>query len=181
MNIKSVFLGLPVFLFLASPGISLAANTGDSYAGIQYAAVTYSEDGFADVNPAAVVGKYGYYFNDFIAVEGRLGFGISDDSINISGIPVTLKIDSLVGMYAIASLPLSNAASVYGLLGFTRAELTASALGLSVGGSETDFSYGAGAEFSFGNNTSASIEYMSYLTESDFDVNAISIGINFAF
>ena len=158
-----------------------AAQAGTSYAGFQYANVNYQEPGFPELNPAVLVGRVGHFLTDAVAVEGRIGFGITDDSITYSGIPISLEVDSIVGIYAVGYLPVGDSASLYGLFGFTSGEITASALGYSVSGDEDDISYGIGAELSFGGNASANIEYTSYIDKATFDASAISLGVSVGF
>jgi len=161
---------------------AIADNTNKTYFGAQYAIGTYSEDGFDDVNPTALVGRFGKYFNDNFALEGRLGIGIQDDSINIFGTDVTLEIDTILGIYGIGHFNLNETSSVYGLLGLTRAEATVSASGFgSDSDDETGLSFGVGADIGVSETVALNIEYTQYLNKSDFDFSALSFGAVFSF
>jgi outer membrane immunogenic protein len=153
---------------------AIAASKGDTYTGFQYALGTYSEDGFPDTNPNAIVGRFGKYLKDDFSIEGRLGVGVGDDSATVSGIDVSIEIDTVFGVYGLKHVDIGNASSIYGALGFTRGELTASAPGISVSDDDSGLSFGVGVNF---NNIN--IEFMQYLNKSDFDVSAISFGITF--
>ena len=70
---------LVIALVFSYSSISFAASEGDTYGGLQYALVTYDEDGFDEAEPTALVGRYGQFVNDSVSIEGRIGFGLSDD------------------------------------------------------------------------------------------------------
>ncbi|MFD2437274.1 outer membrane protein [Modicisalibacter luteus] len=62
-------------------------------------------------------------------------------------------------------------------------EATLSAPGYGVEASESDsgFSYGVGIEGHFTRQISANLEYVSYLDKSDYEVTAVSLGMNYHF
>ena len=169
MKYKATLLILFSFLFT-----SVANAQDDTYGGIQFAMGTYSEDGFPDTNPNAIVGRFGKRIEDDFFIEGRFGFGIGDDTVNYLGVDVSIEIDTLIGVYAVKQIETGNNSSVYGILGFTQGELTASALGVSVSDDDNGLSFGVGATFS-----NINIEFMQYMNKSDFDISAISVGIMF--
>ena len=167
---------------LFSSSMVLASDSGDMYTGLQYASGSYNEDGFDEVNPSMLVGKFGKYINDSFAMEGRLAFGVQDDSINYLGVDITLDIDSMIGVYGVGNMDLNDTSSVYGLVGFTRAEATVSADGFgSDSSSESGLSFGVGANVGLSDDLSLNVEYMQYLNKSDFDLSALSLGVTFGF
>lgn len=171
---------LATFCIISMPVIS--DNTGKTYAGVQYAIGTYNEDGFEEINPTALIGRYGKYINDGFSLEGRFGIGLQDDSINIFGTDVSLKLDTLFGIYGVGHVSINATSSVYGLIGFTQAEATVSAPGFtSESDDESGLSFGVGANISVGNDVALNIEYTQYLNKSDFDLSAIGIGATFSF
>ena len=170
----------PFILLTLVSGSALAANPQKAYVGAQYAMITYSESGVPNYNPAALVIRGGYNFSKYLGVEGRIGFGISDDTQNVSGFDVKLEVDNIYGAYAVGRLPLAKSFDLYGVAGFTSGSLTASAAGISVSETENDLSLGIGAEF-FLQNVSFSLEYMSYMRKSNFDVSAFGLGVNYNF
>lgn len=159
-----------------------AASAGESYVGGQFARANYDESGVPDVNPTAFVGRLGHFVVDNFAVEGRLGFGLSDDSVTLGGITADFEIDSLAGLYGVGHLPLGNVASVYALAGFTRGEATVTVPGfVSESDDDTDFSYGVGVQAKFTPALSGHVEYMSYLDTSDYEITAVGVGLNYHF
>jgi opacity protein-like surface antigen len=151
------------------------------YAGANITQIGYKEDGFATVEPIAVAFKLGKQFSPNFALEGRIGLGVADDDIDVGGIPVSLEVDNYYGVYGKAILPLSETASVYGLLGFTRGKLTISANGFSQSDSDSDLSFGLGAEFTVAPTAFVSVEWARLLKGDDYKVNGISLGIGFKF
>ncbi|WP_303906873.1 porin family protein [Thiohalomonas denitrificans] len=172
---------------------ALAAPAGTNYAGGQFAQVTYDESGFDEFKPTALIGRFGHFFSPNFALEGRLGTGLSDDSKTYyeSGYVVDLsfEVDSIIGVYGVGHLPVNDVFSVYGLAGYSRVDATVEATAtdgfstasISESGDESGFSLGVGAEVNVGPNAALTLEYVSYLDESDFTVDALSAGLNFRF
>ncbi len=177
-------------LFL-SAGPTFAFDTGNTYVGAQYAMLTYSESDFPDYDLTALVIRGGYFFNKYFSIEGRLGFGIGDDSKTVfdptlGTFDLKLELDNMFGVYGVGHIPVSERVDLYGLIGLTNGESTASATipgfgSVSVSDDESDLSLGVGADFLVTKNFSLNIEYTSYLSKSDFDADAISLGANYYF
>ena len=148
-----------------------AAGQGEKYGGLQYALVTYDEEGLDDVEPTALVGKLGVFVNDNVAIEGRIGFGLQDDTVDIGPFEVDFEVDSLLGIYGVLYSSMESDTAFYGVLGYTQGELEGSAFGVTVSEDESGLSYGFGVNFGAFN-----LEYMSYLDEDDFEATAISLG-----
>lgn len=161
--------------------LPLVANAEDSYFGVDYMMTTYDEAGFAEFEPTVLALKFGRNMSESLAIEGRFGFGMSDDSMEIcDGCPdLTLEIDSFMGAYVKGIAPLSERAHFYGLLGMTRGELTASLDGDSVSETETDLSYGVGAEFLVGQTTGLNFEYLQAIDKDGAEVSSLTIGLVF--
>ena len=162
---------LVVVLVFSYSSVSIAASEGDTYGGLQYALVTYDEDGIDEVEPTALVGRFGKFVSENVAIEGRLGFGLSDDSVDVGPFDVDVEVEYLFGFYGVFHTNSNSDTSVYGVLGFTQGELEGSAMGITVSEDDSGLSYGFGI-----NIKSFTIEYMSYIDEDDYDVTAISLG-----
>ncbi len=168
---------------------AVAFDTGTSYMGAQYAVFTYSESGFPDFNPTGLIVRGGYFFNKHFSLEGRLGFGISDDSNEITIAPLgifeaTLEVDNMFGVYGVGHLPVSQRVDLYGLFGYSKAEASAavpSVPGANASGDESDLSLGVGADFLLTDAFSLNIEYTSYIGKSEFDLKAFALGVNYYF
>ena len=166
---------------LLSANSTFAYDTGNAFVGAQYALTTYSEPGIPDYDMSALVIRGGYFFNKYFSLEGRLGFGIGDDTQNAFGFDITLEPSTLFGVYAVGHLPVSERVDLYGALGYTDVEFDASSPSLGSGTiSESDLSIGLGADFLVSDHFSLNIEYMSYVSEY-WDYDAISFGANYNF
>lgn len=180
------FSALGVVFILSAVSFAAAAQpeSGDSYIGGQYASVGYDEDGFPEVEPSALVLRGGQFINDNFAIEGRFGFGLSDDSAatNINGYDVDVAIDikRIFGVYGKGYLPVNDVFGVYGVFGFTDAKLEATAsngsVSETVSQSDSGFSYGIGFDVFVKDSLSVNGEYMSYLDESGYTADALSFG-----
>lgn len=171
---KNILFVITLALFYNSP--SFAASAGESYGGLQYALVTYDEDGFDEVEPTALVGRYGHFINDNVAIEGRIGFGLQDDTVDAGAFDIDIEVDSLYGIYGVFHTSSNSDTNFYGVLGFTKGEIEGSAFGLTVSEDDSGLSYGFGVNIKW-----FSIEYMSYLDDDDWDATAISLGFTTEF
>jgi hypothetical protein len=181
MKLALKFAALAFGLTAAATVCAQATTWQGMYAGVTLTRAEYKEEGFSAVNPTVVGGKIGKQFNPNFAVEGRFGIGVADDTVDAGGLPVTVEIDYYFGVYGKGILPLSSAASVYGLLGFTQAKLTASAAGFSASDSDGDISFGLGGEFNVSPKTSVSLEFARLLKGDGYRIDGLSLGVSFKF
>ena len=126
----------------------------------------YSASGFGSATPTALAGRFGREFTRNLAVEGRLGLGIDDDE--------GVDLDHFFGVYGRAILPLADIFSIYGMLGFTAGKVSAPGRGSD---SDTDISYGFGADLAIGRNLAVNFEWAKLFEGSGYDVEATSVGI----
>jgi opacity protein-like surface antigen len=168
---------------LLSSHQAVAFDTGTGYVGAQYAMATYSESGIPDFDTPLLMIRGGYFFNKYFSLEGRLGFGIGDDTQNVFGFDVTLELDNMYGVYGVGHLPVSERVDLYGLVGYSKGEgtLTISGIPGSDSGDESDLSLGVGADFLLTDAFSINIEYTSYISKSEFDIDALALGVNYYF
>lgn len=153
-----------------------SAQAGQPYIGAQYANITYDESGFPGYDLGSLVARGGYSFTDHLAVEGRIAFGLSDESHNISGTAVSVELDQLYGVYAVGTIPAGDTLDLYALAGYTDAEVTASSATASASASDSGISLGVGGRLHLGNDTAITAEYTQYLDESAYTLSGISIG-----
>jgi opacity protein-like surface antigen len=184
MKNKLVYIILACSLLLLNH-TAIAQPYGEYYAGAQYAKGDYNDERIsANFEPSMVVGRFGKFFNPNVAVEARLGMGLDEDTqfipeLGLNGIDGTLELNSLIGVYLAGHLNLTASSSLYAIVGSSRVEAKASAPAFPVADateSETDISYGVGANIGILNNVALNIEYMQYLDEDHFDLSAIAVG-----
>ncbi|SFH38778.1 porin family protein [Modicisalibacter xianhensis] len=178
-------------------GPVFAAPTGSSYVGLQYSKLNYEAEYDYDylgqeydldleAEPDALIGRVGYFVTDYFALEARVDMGLSDEEVTVedykSGVDV--GVDYMYGLYGIGYLPLADTLALYALLGYTGIESQFDSPIGKVEETESDFSYGVGAEVNFTPTMAGSVEYVTYLDESDqydFTLTAISAGLSYRF
>lgn len=175
-----------ISIAIAATAISLATSAavansaGSGYVGALASHYTYEESGYSEeLNPTGLTLRGGYFVTDFIAVEGRLGTGVNDDTVG--GTNIDAKLDQVMGVYAVGNLPVNDVFEIYGLLGFSYAEATISNRFASLSFDDDGFSYGAGVQVNFTPEVSGQLEYVSYLDKSDYELNAASLGLSYSF
>ena len=120
--------------------------------------------------PNALLGKYAYRFNQYVAVEGVFGLGLStDDYVLKPTVKESLNVDSVFSAGAVAYYPISKTVSIFANLGYSNLKVTITRAGdfnrsdkLSGSGP----SYGAGFLFDFTPTESIIIKY-GYLPDVD--------------
>jgi len=189
MKGKHVLLGCA--LAALSANAVAADKTGRAYVGVGYSMITVSPDFLPDfdVTSLGVVG--GYYFNNYFSVEGRLGMGVGDDTQTVPGFgDVTLEMDTMLGVYAVGHLPLSEQFQLYGLAGLTSASSKFKSPGFADSSEdETGLSFGVGAEFDMTKNWSLAFEYTSWFRGAElddsggleYDSDGFSLAVNYLF
>ena len=135
----------------------------------------------------------GYGVTDNFAVEGRIGFGISDDSdTETSGnasADFSFEIDHIAAAYGVVDVPVTDTLSLYGLLGIASVDVdlkaTRPGIKTSESSSETNFSYGVGAEVIFTEGFSGYVEHVQYFDENengfDYELTGITLGAKYSF
>lgn len=154
------------------------AFANDSYALFSYSMIDYEEEGISDdANLNAISAAYGKNFSDAVAGELRLGLGLGDDEVCVMGECLDVELSHFVGAYLKFGTDLGNGISPYFLTGFTHGKLEASYEGEKFDESETDFSYGVGADFTIGESVTLNIEYADILEVEGAEAKGFSLGL----
>jgi len=182
-------LAVTVMLFVGLLGFVVKANAAGMYGGLQYAATTYST-GTEEYDIGLVVGRFGFHFSDNLSVEGRVGAGVSDDSVSgtVSGFAytTTLEIDQVLGLYAVGHLPMGPMLKLYGFAGINQVSTTLTvdipviSSTTTTSGDDSSVSYGVGADISMG-IIDINIEYVTYFKDGDDDISGIAVGVDLPF
>ncbi len=182
---KCKILYLPVcFLFLniyLCP-VAAADSSGKFYTGFNYSTTKYKDQNLPKFETAVGVFRIGKFFEDYLAIEGRVGFGLEEDSDFVIVNDVKFEVDSLYGAYVLVQPDLVDGFSFYGIAGFSVVDVSlenADAVGLSTSNDETGLSLGVGVDLGKSERIKINLEYMIYLDEDDFDFEAISLGVRF--
>jgi len=168
---------------LMCPSLTMA-DTGfqtTPYVGADLGYLSYEENGYDDANILSIGGKLGVELHKYFSVEARLGTGITEEE-DYEGVQgLDLSLDYYLGAYALATLPIGEKLSIYGLLGYTKAEMSAEYAGFEISEDESDMSYGLGAEFKVNDKASFTAEYTNLLDGSTYEVTSINVGMKFNF
>lgn len=166
---KAIAVAVLMVAALACAGAATAQQER-SYIGGNIVWTDYSASGFPSSNPTVLAGRFGREFSRHFAVEGRLGLGIDDDA--------GVDLDHFFGIYARGILPLADIFSIYGLVGFTAGKVSGTRPGGgSFSDSDTDVSYGFGADLSIGRGLAINFEWAKLFEGSGYEVEATSVGI----
>ena len=110
----------------------------------------------------------GYQFNRYFAVEGGyVDFGEATTSGFVGGLPTTVTAKTTaVELLAVGLLPITDNFAAYAKLGFFRYDSDGEATGGIVAtsnGKGTELTFGLGAQYGFGRNFAARVEWQRYL------------------
>jgi opacity protein-like surface antigen len=155
------------------------------YFGLQIASTSYQKEGLREVEPVALVARFGIR-NEIFGYEGRGGIGINKGDSSIEGKDLEVSIDSLLGAYITAQKQFDSV-SIYGLVGFTYIIATQTISGgqgppfthSSSQDDEFGLSFGFGVNFGQIADIEFNIEYMSYLDDDEISIDAVSLGVVF--
>ncbi len=177
---KKLFITSLASISLAALSATVLADTmhGKRYMGADVGFMQIENDNSsADADITHLTGRLGGYLNDNVAFEGRVGLGVTDDTVG--GVDFSLRY--LVGAYTRIGLPLAdNKIFPYVLLGFTRADFQAEALGVETNDAETDTSYGIGADIDL-SGIALTAEYLNLIDKNNATYSGFSIGLKTTF
>lgn len=140
-----------------------------------------------------ISGLAGYQFNRHLALEARIGTGVTDETYTADDYRETVSIGHQAAILAKGIVPVNDVFSLYAVAGFgaVKYDFKETGNGFSYSESETidGFAAGVGAAFNISPQWAVSVEYMQLpedkYSAGPFDVkvktNSLSVGINFAF
>jgi len=157
-----------------------------AYIGANYVFATFEQDGLAEeADLGALTAKFGAQINPYFSAELRAGVGVADESRTANGATATLELDYLVGGYAVFGLANQTPIYPYLVVGYTKGALTFSVTrgrgSSSFSESESDLSYGAGANFALSDSVQMNAEYMQYLDKDGAEISGVSVGVSLLF
>ncbi|AUM11845.1 porin family protein [Ketobacter alkanivorans] len=144
-----------------------ALAEGDTYIGAQYTMFTVSTSGADDLEPDGMALVLGGKLSDNFMIEGRFGRSLSDD--NIPG--VALKVDEQIGFYVKGGMEFADMVFPYVALGYTKVDFETRG---AIDQTESDLSYGVGADLHFG-NLQVGIEWMMLQDKTDYELEGLSL------
>jgi hypothetical protein len=146
------------------------------YVGASVGQVYYKEDGIDTLAPSVLNFEFGQKINPFLALEGRVGAGISSDQSN----GYSLSIPVMFGGYLKGSVPISPWVSFYGLAGVADTNFHRNYPDYN--SNDAGFSVGVGGEFALYGGASIRAEWL--LLDSgtnagyNYNANEVTVGVN---
>ena len=129
-----------------------------------------------------------------LAIEARFSTAFTEDdkvvSYNGSNQDMSVKPDSIWGVYAVPRLPITERVGVYGLVGFSEVKMALTNETISGGepveatltsDSESGLSYGGGVDVKFGGAFGGYAEDVQYLDEDDITVTGMTLGLTYQY
>jgi opacity protein-like surface antigen len=161
-------------------------SNGDFYLGLAYGYMDVKEENtlnhtnILDDNFDDIMLQAGYNFNKYVAIEGRYWFGLSDTTI--SGEDVDLD---AWGLYVKPQYPVTDTFNIYTLLGYGAAEFDISNSTILNSDTMDGFSWGLGASYTFTENVSVFIDYVSIYDDDEVNyddtIDAWNFGVTYNF
>ena len=174
-----------ILLALGSMSGGTVFAESETYIGLQYGMATYEESDI-ELEPITGILRIGRQGEGSFGFEARIGTGLANDKAQLFGTSSTeaeVDIDSIFGGYLLAHIDMTGSASVYGIIGMTMMEATATA---SLGGFSDSVSYkelapsfGLGLNVEVWDDILLNTEFISYVSSDDFSVSVFSLGILF--
>lgn len=168
-------------LLIAGLSSTAFAQANDQfYVEVGYGAIKYTEPG-AWAEPGVGVVRLGMNIDKNLSGELMYGGTVNDANFYVGSTRVTFRYDSIYGAYLKGKLEVSPFVEVFGRVGVTGADVSASVPGYAITASGSDVSYGAGVQFNFSKTAYGQIDYMSYYNKGGASVKGPSASVGFRF
>ena len=184
MNHKTL-LWLAALLSLAASCQAVFAAAGyppepSAYLGGSIGNFSYISGDQEKVSPKIGVFRVGVALNPYIAIEGRIGTGLSTEFTELLG-GYDLKIDSLYGGYLKGNIPLSPVASLYGLAGYTGLKFRRHFAFSDQTVTDDSPSFGGGLDLNLRSNLRLNVEWARLIkidrANDNYHADSLSIGL----
>jgi len=126
----------------------------------------------------------GYKYNSWLGGELRLGIGASGESYSVneggSVVEGEVDIDHFESIYYRAESS-NTVAKIYGLIGYSNIQTSASFPGGTTSASKSGPSYGFGVGFVMNEKTNLNFEYRQIINTDDSEFTTVSLGFDYRF
>ena len=147
------------------------------YVGASIGLLRYDESGIPGFSPSAIELRAGLPLNPYLAIEGRLGTGLSSDHSN----GASVSVGTFGGAYAKGSIALGPIFSLYGVAGIATVNLHRNFRDGDT--TDTGLSAGVGGDVQFERNLALNFEWTYLPGGSDvghsYDSSLFSVGVNY--
>lgn len=149
-------------------GFYLGASAGEAF---------YNEDGIPQLTPSILMFRVGQQFSPYLAIEGRIGTGISGSSSYGNHV----NLDALYAGYVKGMLPVTPWFYPYAIAGLGGADIHRNYPDFH--SSDGGFSFGGGLEFNLGGGASVNVEWARLINNGDnigynFTTDQLTVGLN---
>jgi outer membrane immunogenic protein len=142
-----------------------------------YGSVGYSGISGNDVDLGAIQARLGARFGSYVGVEGELAGGVKDDTVNVAGTDVQVKLRHEEAAYGVGFVPVTPKFDLFARVGYGHQDIKASAAGVSNTGGLDSWNYGGGGQYFFDNNNGVRLDYTRHdFTHDNGAANVWSIG-----
>lgn len=166
---KSLAVAASAVALLALPGLASAQQAATVYGTVGYAHV---DTDVADLG--AIQARLGAKFHPNFGVEGEAAFGIDDEDVGIGSV----ELKHQLGIYGVGFLPVNENFDLLARVGYSTAEVKASAPGISVSGDDSGWAFGVGGQYFFDGVNGVRVDYTRH--EYDDGVDADVWGIAYS-
>lgn len=184
MKTQTVLLTLLVACATASPAfaeihLSGGFPTTQPYVGASIGLLQYDESGLSSLSPSVIMVRAGLPLSSYLAIEGRIGTGLSSDQTNGASVSVA----TYGGAYAKGAIALTPEFSVYGVAGLAVVSLHRNFHDGDT--TNTGLSAGVGGDLRLERAMALNFEWTYLPSGTDaghsFDSNLLSVGVNYTF
>lgn len=134
-----------------------------------------------DISLASGYARFGARFDDYFSLEWRIGTGLQDDDIDVSGVNTEVSLDLFYGAYVLGGLPVTDVIYPYVLIGYTQAEVELNSRYLSGEYEEHDVSFGVGVNLDVSKQFTINFEYLQYIKEDGIELSGPALGCLYYF
>lgn len=149
------------------------------YVGVNAGLLRYNEGGLNTLNPSVFFARLGIPISSYVAIEGRLGTGISSDQTN----GYSVSVGAFGGGYVKGSVAIAPTFALYGVVG-----IVADTLHRNYGDgdtTDTGFSFGIGGDVTLSRGWLINFEWTRLPNGSEggfsYDSNLFTAGASFHF
>jgi hypothetical protein len=165
---------------LAVSGLALAVSTAQAveqpYIGVAISQPTFSDDGGGDASPTVAQLRFGTNFSKRLGMQATVSVNAGDAELTKSGAAYDFTVDSMYTLASTLRLPLGEKAALYGQLGYSYAQLTASNATFTSEDNLDGLTYGVGVVFPVFSGLLLDVDYTSYLNGAD-TLGGLGIGV----
>jgi len=178
-----VGLSFSVTAILTPNAFAQGAPSGNEtfYGEIGYAYVPFNSAGYNLGSFGIGLIRGGINIHKNFSAEALIGVGITDASFYVGSTLITTKINNMYGFYAKPKFQVADNVELFGRVGYTNVDVTASSRYGGVTGNSGSLSYGLGAQVDFNKSVYGQLDWMSYYGKNG-DTGrgpSISVGVKF--